>query len=69
MCYRRKLLLGPPGEDQIIPVPVGVTVTTDEGRIIGILNIYIEYGCDINYIKVGICCFLHFIFMPPKGGI
>ncbi|XP_045169494.2 GTP-binding protein 10-like isoform X2 [Mercenaria mercenaria] len=34
----KKLLLGPPGEDQIIPVPVGVTVTTDTGRVIGDLN-------------------------------
>ncbi|XP_060608542.1 GTP-binding protein 10-like [Ruditapes philippinarum] len=34
----KRLLLGPPGEDEIIPVPVGVTVATDEGRIIGDLN-------------------------------
>jgi hypothetical protein len=37
MSFRKRLLLGPPGEDEIIPVPVGVTVATDEGRIIGML--------------------------------
>lgn len=34
----KKILIGQPGEDQIIAVPLGVTVTTDEGRVIGDLN-------------------------------
>jgi len=29
------VLLGNPGEDQIIPVPVGVTVVTEHGKVLG----------------------------------
>lgn len=34
----KKMLIGNPGEDQIIPVPIGVTVSNDEGRVLGDLN-------------------------------
>ncbi|XP_052797217.1 GTP-binding protein 10-like [Mya arenaria] len=35
----RKILLGSSGEPHIIPVPLGVTISTDEGRVIGDLNV------------------------------
>ena len=56
--FRRRALLGEPGEDVEIPVPPGVSVRTDHGLVIGINEHYHLYrpqrSCE-GYVFTRVC--------------
>ena len=56
--FRRRALLGEPGEDVEIPVPPGVSVRTDHGLVIGIIEHYHFYrpqrSCE-DYVFTRVC--------------